>query len=973
MLENNMIKSITLNNFMCHKNLKIDFKNPITVIGGFNGSGKSAIMIGIGIVLGLRTYALERGSSIKSLISNGKSIAKIELVLCNKKVRLNYAFFGPEIIIERTLRQFGSASLKIKGENQKVFSTKKEDLEYILDNFQLHVDNPLNFQTQENSKKFLKNTKPENLYELFMKGTELNDVIDLHEEARQKTTEMKTKLDFLNSDLSEIEDRRKKTKRDLNIVLEGVKLDEQIVELKKEIEWSKLYTILDERKIKLEESYDDEEEISRLRDQINLNQNNVLDLQQKEALKESEIQDIKLGFENKKRLLVDSIQTYELEEREIKSDLSEIEKILDEKKTRVQQIRKLGGIDQLNDKKIELEQEIIFSEQIKENINSKVSDLRKEENRINELQKELTGMRQKESNVLKQISYLKKLETDKFSFFHKNMTGILQEIKNTNFTEDVIGPIGIYLQLKNTKWRKTLSVILKNTLSDFLVFNREDKLKLKEIFKKHGAYFSIILPSKSKNEPIDYYDVRKYTVALNVLEIMHPKKYLIMNHLIISTGLERILLIEDRVHAYRILREESKARHRYPVNIAYSLDGDKIEYRDGYMSDSRQRITQLYFEQTERKLQHFIKEKEEIQAQIKNLKSDDKSREIQSGIDKLTIDMRKTKQKISNLKIETTFEIGEDVDQEIQELESEIQDLMTQKEEMETTITKTTNSKIKAIKEMKEGLQNLPTRDPHLKKKIETFKIENNIISRKLSTIYDRQLRKEEEAKSLLLQYKTKAEVLNKKIPIVENARAVEMVKEKIRECEIKKELSLTLEKQEILQSDLKELDEMFEYKKGIIKQFEERIKQTIENIQLRIEKREALKISTARKIIENFKILTAKRNYEGKLVFNHEKKTLDLRMKVNIMAGDKNTLSGGERSFAAMCLILSIWPFIACPVKILDEFDVFMDNLNRDTILKELIEMFKESKLQIILITPLSMKLENVDYIMLQHPNRIS
>lgn len=118
---------------------------------------------------------------------------------------------------------------------------------------------------------------------------------------------------------------------------------------------------------------------------------------------------------------------------------------------------------------------------------------------------------------------------------------------------------------------------------------------------------------------------------------------------------------------------------------------------------------------------------------------------------------------------------------------------------------------------------------------------------------------------------------------------------------------------------------------------------------------------------------MTSKRNYEGTLTFNHDEKTLDLKMKVNLMAGDKNTLSGGERSYAAMCLILSLWPYMACPIKILDEFDVFMDNLNRDTILKEFIEMFKESNLQIILISPLSFKLKNIDYVMLQHPNRLA
>ena len=53
-------------------------------------------------------------------------------------------------------------------------------------------------------------------------------------------------------------------------------------------------------------------------------------------------------------------------------------------------------------------------------------------------------------------------------------------------------------------------------------------------------------------------------------------------------------------------------------------------------------------------------------------------------------------------------------------------------------------------------------------------------------------------------------------------------------------------------------------------------------------------------------------------------------------------TLSGGEKSYSTISLVLALWSQIQPPFRILDEFDVFMDSLNRRIALDQIINYAK-------------------------------
>lgn len=85
-----------------------------------------------------------------------------------------------------------------------------------------------------------------------------------------------------------------------------------------------------------------------------------------------------------------------------------------------------------------------------------------------------------------------------------------------------------------------------------------------------------------------------------------------------------------------------------------------------------------------------------------------------------------------------------------------------------------------------------------------------------------------------------------------------------------------------------------------------------------------------------NFAYLLSERGFRGKVRLDHRGKLLELNIEpdetVKSAKGRQTkTLSGGEKSFSSICLLLALWDAMGAPLRCLDEFDVFMDQVNRD------------------------------------------
>mmetsp|Transcript_10543 Transcript_10543/g.32464 ORF Transcript_10543/g.32464 Transcript_10543/m.32464 type:complete len:1185 (-) Transcript_10543:68-3622(-) len=101
------------------------------------------------------------------------------------------------------------------------------------------------------------------------------------------------------------------------------------------------------------------------------------------------------------------------------------------------------------------------------------------------------------------------------------------------------------------------------------------------------------------------------------------------------------------------------------------------------------------------------------------------------------------------------------------------------------------------------------------------------------------------------------------------------------------------------------------------------------------------------------------KKGSAGQLTFDHDEKLLGMTYQKDNQDESSQieniqSLSGGERSFSTLAMLIALGATIECPFRVMDEFDVFMDQVSRKVAMRELVDMAKEMKdRQFIFITP--------------------
>ncbi|CAG8444247.1 9168_t:CDS:10 [Diversispora eburnea] len=968
--ESGVIEYIELVHFMCHKFLKVNFGPKINFIIGHNGSGKSAILTGITVCLGGKANATNRASNLKSLIREGANVGQITLKLRNRgSDAYRHDIYGDSIIVERRISRDGSNGYKIKTCEGKVVSGKREELNSILDHMAIQVDNPMNVLSQDTARQFLQSSSPEDKYKFFMKGTQLTQLSEDYELIRESidTTQniiknKKEVLPYLHKQAREAEARFKDMEkaRELEVLVSSLK-DQiawaQVEEKEKEVvDAEKNLQRVSRRIVTVQANLDKEKmELDKINAAIT-----ELEQQYNQHVEAAQpLQNRKKELQTRIREKTNQLREISADEREINENIGNLRQSIEtyqvkiEEETRkLQENNRLKRDDTLNAIKIR-ENEVERLSQLNHELQTKLENLHEKRDHIrNEKYSIENNIRNSREQILHYENLKQQLEDQKINrlkAFGPSIPDVLQAIDQVkSWNRKPIGPFGKYVSLKMPEWCNTLESVLNTALTAFAVYDNFD--------------YSVGEPD------------REFLTILRVLQINDEN---VKRRLITQYHIESTILIENRAEADRIMYNEGKG---FPRNVdgsgGYSTQSIRTHRGPPILAqDIDAQIRDATRRHRDASLMHarYLSESSKADSELNNVIAEQK--QIQSE----TTENQRRGRELNDEIIQLKDKLQDEEPANIAALEDAVREAEQQITQYKINYSSLQEQKISINQEQVP----LVHESEKVSDRLVAMAEESHVINRKFEEQVSLRVtyannKAHWEAKLAVEQEKIDSadkELKDKKITLEDwTKQAVDYCPERvevtksahdldreikqigIRLHEREREHGVSLEE---IASDMKARRDAYRNAKREIEHMERFLRDLKVALQSRMLKWRNFRTYISLRARSQFSFQLSKRGYAGKLAFDHKLKKLTLRVQVDEQTNqctdkDPKSLSGGEKSFSTICLLLALWEAMGCPIRCLDEFDVFMDAVNRRISMRMMIETAREADCtQYILITP--------------------
>lgn len=580
-----IIEEIRCVNFMCHENLAITLGPLINFIIGHNGSGKSAVLTALQICLGGKATATNRAQNLKSLIKEGQTYSNVQVRIKNQgALAFKPHEYGKSITVERHFNVSGTSGFKLKDENGKVVTTKKSELEDILDAFSMQIDNPMNVLTQDMARQFLNHSTPKDKYKFFLAGTQLET---LHRDYQQ----IEASLDLMNSREDITKEIIASKRKEMEALLEKARRAgslEQMRKKERELEQQAAWAQVEEEEVGLHEAEAEIRKLDGLIEKRTGEANEASDTFDRAdsavAGAQEDVTEITTQMEPKQQSAQECNETFQAvrqkmldlhaDERTAQGDIKMKRKQVDQYQAEIAQLRQRqaeadNGVHA--EKQRDLEEAKKNSEQKAEQYTIHTTSLPDIQNQLRDALKEkdnadvkVDRARREEERIQGIIRGLGGNRRDWESAYQSpdKLRNLLKAIANDRRFRDpsnVVGPLGRHVKLVEADWAYILEKQFGSALNGFVVTSKPDQTVLAELMRKCGWQSPIFIGSKNPIDTSRHEPDRSYLTWMRALKIDNA---LIKNQFIINQGIEQTVLIRDAEEGQRLMEKENR-----PTNV----------------------------------------------------------------------------------------------------------------------------------------------------------------------------------------------------------------------------------------------------------------------------------------------------------------------------------------------------------------------------------------------------------------------
>ncbi|ONM54057.1 Structural maintenance of chromosomes protein 6B [Zea mays] len=660
------ISRIRLENFMCHSSLHIELDKHVNFITGQNGSGKSAILTALCVAFGCRAKNTQRAASLKDFIKTGCSYAAITVDINNHgEDAFKPEVYGDTIILERRITESASSTV-LKDQHGRKVAHRKDDLNEIIEHFNIEVENPCVIMSQDKSREFLHSGNDKDKFKFFFKATLLQQVNDLLATIRDN-------LNIAASIVEELEASIRPALRELDEIQEKIKNMEHIEEIAHEIEnlnkklaWVWVYDV--DKKIGGQQEYLEKlkERIPACQERIDRNIAIIEELRKEFIVKKENFKSF-LEKTQEARRMKEKMDHDIREAVKLKMDLEKEHargrQTLNKMNARVVQLEEQvhefelqhmqqtqAEVSQVEDSIRELQQEInsahLNATRLSEKEKKSSEELRAIIKNIGDIGKEIEEDGRRINQLRSQIDDIRRRQQNKLTAFGGDRVPSLYksvERHMSKFKCPPIGPIGYHLQLASDSWSVAIEYALGRLLDAFIVSCHKDSLVLRECAKEVNY----------RNLQIIIYDFTKPRVDIpdhllpstphpTVLSVIHSEIPTILNVLVDQGHAERQVLVRDDETGKSVAFDQ-RIRNLKEV---YTSDGCKMFCRGSVQTilpaNRNWRAGRLCTS-----LEEKITEMEQEATEIKQINSErlDRKRKLFADRDSIDLELRQLKRK----------------------------------------------------------------------------------------------------------------------------------------------------------------------------------------------------------------------------------------------------------------------------------------------------------------------------------------